>query len=176
MIFRCNRNTVLNEVLVMISSEQQFNANAARYAAGPVHRFGPSLPVLLEMADPTHKDVALDVATGTGNTALALAPFVSAVTGLDVATPMLEQASKRAREEGHINAVFLEGSVFSEGSGEALPFGDASFDLVTSRNAPHHFRDAQLENAPDEIRLKRSPDGTPPAHHEPLSVVRTEKK
>jgi SAM-dependent methyltransferase len=118
-----------------ISSDAQFNANAEKYAASQVHKFGASLPVLLELAQPNLNDRALDVATGTGNTALVIAPFVSSVIGLDMAVKMLEQARKRALEEGFANADFLEGSA------EALPFDDSSFGLVVSRHAPHHFRD-----------------------------------
>ena len=118
-----------------VSSDTQFNANAEKYAASHVHKFGASLPVLLEMAQPILSDRALDVATGTGNTALTIAPFVSSVIGLDMAVKMLEQARKRALEEGFRNADFLEGSA------EALPFEDSSFSLVVSRHAPHHFRD-----------------------------------
>jgi SAM-dependent methyltransferase len=118
-----------------VSSDTQFNANAEKYAASHVHKFGASLPVLLEMAQPVSTDRALDVATGTGNTALTIAPFVSSVTGLDMAVKMLDQARKRAPEEGFANADFLEGSA------EDLPFSDSSFGLVVSRHAPHHFRD-----------------------------------
>jgi ubiquinone/menaquinone biosynthesis C-methylase UbiE len=118
-----------------VSIDKQFNANAEKYAASHVHRFGVSLQVLLEMAQPNLNDRALDVATGTGNTALTIAPFVSSVIGLDMAVKMLEQAQKRALEEGFTNADFLEGSA------EALPFADSSFGLVVSRHAPHHFRD-----------------------------------
>ena len=118
-----------------VSSDTQFNANAEKYAASHVHKFGASLPVLLEMAQPALTDRVLDVATGTGNTALMIAPFVSSVIGLDMAVKMLDQAKKRVLEEGFANAEFLEGSA------EALPFADSSFSLVTSRHAPHHFRD-----------------------------------
>ena len=121
-----------------ISSDQQFNANAEKYGVSHVHKFGPSLPVMLEMAQPNSNDRALDVATGTGNTALTIAPFVSSVIGLDMAVKMLEQAKKRALEEGFTNADFLEGSA------EALPFDDSSFSLVVSRHAPHHFRDVPV--------------------------------
>ena len=119
-----------------ISSEAQFNPLASNYASSNVHRAGLSLPVMLEFASPQSSDVMLDIATGTGNTALTFAPFVARVTGVDLAVKMLEAARNRALEEGVTNATFLEGSA------EALPFADASFDLVTSRHAPHHFRDA----------------------------------
>lgn len=119
----------------MTDSARQFDAQADRYAVSEVHRAGASLPVLLDFAAPRPDDLALDVATGTGNTALALAPLVGEVTGLDLAQKMLAHARSRAAAEGHGNARFVEGSA------EALPFADASFTLVTSRHAPHHFRD-----------------------------------
>ncbi|NJK43571.1 MAG: class I SAM-dependent methyltransferase [Pleurocapsa sp. SU_196_0] len=119
----------------MIDSQEQFNPLAQNYVSSHVHRFGPSLPVLLDFAAPGRGDVALDIATGTGNTALALAPFVEKVTGIDLATRMLEGARTRALEEGVTNADFQIGSA------ERLPFADSSFSLVTSRHAPHHFRD-----------------------------------
>ena len=61
-----------------VSSDTQFNANAEKYAASHVHKFGASLPVLLEMAQPISTDRVLDVATGTGNTALTIAPAITA--------------------------------------------------------------------------------------------------
>jgi ubiquinone/menaquinone biosynthesis C-methylase UbiE len=117
----------------MTASRDQFNAHADRYAVSEVHRHGPSLPALLDLAAPTPQDRALDVATGTGNTALALAPRVGEVVGLDLAEGMLAHARTRAEAEGHAHATFQPGSA------EALPFADASFTLVTSRHAPHHF-------------------------------------
>ena len=87
------------------ASRDQFNKQAALYATSPVHRSGPSLPVLVEMAAPRSVDQVLDVATGTGNTALALAPLVRRVVGLDVASAMLDQARARAQAEKIENAV-----------------------------------------------------------------------
>ncbi|GGR99484.1 class I SAM-dependent methyltransferase [Deinococcus sedimenti] len=114
-------------------SAAQFNAHADRYATSEVHRAGPSLPVLLRLAAPGPGDRALDVATGTGNTALALAPHVQDVTGVDVADAMLTHARERAEREG------LDNATFRSGNAEALPFPDGTFTLVTSRHAPHHF-------------------------------------
>jgi SAM-dependent methyltransferase len=119
----------------MSSSRDQFNKQAALYASSPVHRSGPSLPVLVEVAAPEPVDVALDVATGTGNTALALAPLVLRVIGVDVAFGMLDQARARAQAENVQNIEFITGSA------ENLPFPDAEFSLVVSRHAPHHFHD-----------------------------------
>jgi ubiquinone/menaquinone biosynthesis C-methylase UbiE len=58
------------------SSRDQFNLLAERYSQSPVHRAGASLPVLLELAEPKISDLVLDVATGPGNTAFALADSV----------------------------------------------------------------------------------------------------
>lgn len=67
----------------------------------------------------------LDVACGTGNLALPAAKAGAVVTGVDIATNLIEQARSRARREG-VNAQF------DEGDAEALPYPDASFDLVVS--------------------------------------------
>jgi SAM-dependent methyltransferase len=117
----------------MSSSSEQFNKQAALYATSPVHRLGPSLAVLVEMAAPESADVVLDVATGTGNTALTLAPRVLKVVGVDVASAMLDQARIRAEAENVRNVEFASGSA------EELPFPEEQFSLVVSRHAPHHF-------------------------------------
>ena len=113
-----------------ISSRQQFDRQAPLYASSAVHRHGASLPVLVEYAAVRPRERALDVATGTGNTAFALAEEGADMVGLDLSPGMLAQASARG-----------EAVAFVVGSAERLPFDDASFDLVTARHAPHHFRD-----------------------------------
>ena len=59
-------------------------------------------------------DRALDVACGTGNTALPLARAGAKVTGVDIATNLLEQAKQRAAAEK------LD-ILFEEGDAEQLP-------------------------------------------------------
>jgi len=65
----------------------------------------------------------LDVACGTGNTALPAARTGASVTGVDIAPNLLEQARKRAAAEG------LE-IRFDEGDAEQLPYPNQSFDVV----------------------------------------------
>jgi ubiquinone/menaquinone biosynthesis C-methylase UbiE len=81
----------------------------------------------------------LDVATGSGNVALAAAKQGAKVTGLDLTPELLEVARRRATESG------VEVS-FVEGDAEELPFTDGSFDIVTSCFgvifAPRHERAA----------------------------------
>jgi ubiquinone/menaquinone biosynthesis C-methylase UbiE len=122
----------------IFSSKEQFNAHAEKYAASDVHRAGPSLPALLDLAVPVAGDCALDVATGTGHTALAVARYVKQMTGLDLSSKMLEQAKRLATEQGISNCQFVEGSA------EAMPFASSQFSLVTARHAPHHFHRANV--------------------------------
>jgi ubiquinone/menaquinone biosynthesis C-methylase UbiE len=65
----------------------------------------------------------LDVACGTGNTAVPAARAGAEVTGVDIATNLLEQAQKRAASE----RLKIR---FQEGDAEELPFPDHSFDMV----------------------------------------------
>jgi SAM-dependent methyltransferase len=68
-------------------------------------------------------DRVLDIACGTGNTAIPAARFGAKVTGVDIATNLLEQARKRAAAE----QLSIQ---FEEGDAEELPYSDDSFDVV----------------------------------------------
>jgi SAM-dependent methyltransferase len=67
----------------------------------------------------------LDVGCGAGQLALIAARAGAQVTGCDIATNWVESARARAKAEG-LNATF------DEGDAEALPYADASFDVVAS--------------------------------------------
>jgi ubiquinone/menaquinone biosynthesis C-methylase UbiE len=133
------------------SSKDQFDANAAKYATSDVHRAGPSLPVLLELARPVQSDQSLDVATGTGHTALAVARLVAKTIGIDIAPKMLEQARQLAADQGITNCEFVEGSA------EKVPLEDGRFTLVTARHAPHHFH--HVPTFLSEVRRVLKSDG-----------------
>jgi ubiquinone/menaquinone biosynthesis C-methylase UbiE len=115
--------------------QQQFGANAANYATSSVHAKGASLGRLVELVGPEKTWRALDVATGAGHTAAAFAPHVASVIASDLTDEMLAEAGKLAREKGHANMTTAKADA------EALPYPDASFELVTCRIAPHHFPD-----------------------------------
>ena len=67
----------------------------------------------------------LDIACGTGNTALPEARRGAIVTGVDIAANLLVQARERAAAEGLSVA-------FDEGDAEQLPYADGSFDAIVT--------------------------------------------
>ncbi len=77
----------------------------------------------------------LDVASGTGEFARALAPHVASVIGLDATDAMMERGKSFIREHGIDNIEFKRGIV------EEIPFADETFDIVASRYAVHHYAD-----------------------------------
>src|SRR5438270_12384069 len=76
-------------------------------------------------ADPQAGWRVLDVATGSGNAALAAARRGCAAVGVDYVPALLERGRLRAQAE-HPDVEFVEGDA------ESLPFPDASFDAVVS--------------------------------------------
>ena len=115
------------------TSAEQFDLQAEHYNAQWNKWSEASLNWLLDRAQCNGDDHVLDVATGTGFTALAFASRVREVVGLDVSEGMLAQAREKAQAEGVVNVTF------EQGAAESLPFHNARFDKVTCRVAPHHF-------------------------------------
>ena len=79
---------------------------------------------------------ALDVGTGAGALALALAPLVRHVVGVDRVPELLALGRERARALGNVELV--------EGDAAALPFADATFDLATTMRTLHHVPRPEL--------------------------------
>lgn len=116
-----------------MTPKEQFDRQAKHYDAQWNAWTEESLSWLIRHGTFAPTDRVLDVATGTGFTALAVAPLVQHVTGLDVSSGMLNEARARAAGLGVPNVDFREGSA------ESIPFPDHSFDAVTCRIAAHHF-------------------------------------
>jgi ubiquinone/menaquinone biosynthesis C-methylase UbiE len=76
----------------------------------------------------------LDVGTGTGRAALALARRGARVTGVDASAEMLHVASRRAAAE----RLSVE---FAEADAHALPYPDGSFDVAVSLRVLMHTPD-----------------------------------
>jgi ubiquinone/menaquinone biosynthesis C-methylase UbiE len=75
---------------------------------------------------------ALDVGTGHGHTALALAAKGYQVTASDTSVSLLQEAANLAAQQ---NLSIL----FHEHGAEKLPYADSTFALVTCRMTAHHF-------------------------------------
>jgi ubiquinone/menaquinone biosynthesis C-methylase UbiE len=79
---------------------------------------------------------ALDVGTGAGALAFALAPLVGEVVGIDRVPELLALA--RARAAAFDNVSFVEGDA------GALPFEDFSFDLTGTLRTLHHMAHPEI--------------------------------
>jgi ubiquinone/menaquinone biosynthesis C-methylase UbiE len=110
-----------------------FRHVAANYSRSTFHASAVRLQEIVDLARPQKGDLALDVATGTGNTAFALAPHVRRVIGVDLTREMLAEAGRIAAEKNIRNVHWVIGNA------ERLPFEDETFDLYAVRAAPHHF-------------------------------------
>ena len=127
----------------------------ATWASGDFHVIAalitPVAERLVDAADLRAGSRVLDVATGSGNAALAAARLGARVTGIDYVPALLERGRQRAVAEG-LDVELVDGDA------EAIPFPDASFDAVLSvygsMFAPNHARAAA-----EIVRVTR-PGGT----------------
>jgi ubiquinone/menaquinone biosynthesis C-methylase UbiE len=126
-------NSPLSEIRQRVQA--QFGAAAEAYSTSPTHSDPDALRKVVELAGPRPDDVVLDIATGAGHTALALASHVRHVIAYDITETMLAETQRNAAARG------LRNISTRQGPAEALPFPDASFDIVTVRQAPHHYAD-----------------------------------
>jgi SAM-dependent methyltransferase len=99
------------------------------WASGNYAVIGNSLVImgelLCEAVDVRSGQKVLDVATGSGNTAISAAWRYCGVTGIDYVPELIQQAKERAGSE-------RLGIAFEVGDAENLPYPDASFDVVLS--------------------------------------------
>lgn len=129
-----------------------FGDRADLYTTSAAHTDEQVLGRLVQIAKPQSDWRVLDIGTGTGHTALALAPHVREVIGLDLTEEMLVEARKLASERDVANVSFRIADV------HRLPCElDGSFDLVTCRRAAHHFSD--IDRALSEMVRMLRPGG-----------------
>ncbi len=131
--------------------QDYFSRTAESYVASVSHRAGADLRRLIELGEWDKQQQALDIATGGGHTALAIAPLVAQITVSDLTPIMLETARAFILSQGVTNAVFVEADA------EHLPFPEESFDRVSCRIAPHHF--PNIAQAVQEVGRVLKPGG-----------------
>lgn len=131
-------------------------APRAMWALGDYDRFARATvwelgPVLVDACGITSGQRVLDVAAGTGNVAIRAALTGASVVASDL-TPEHFVAGRRGAGEAGVELEWVEGDA------EALPFDDATFDVVTSclgaMFAPNH------QAVADELVRVCRPGGT----------------
>lgn len=122
------------------AAQEQFSRRSDQYGKGHILGQVEDLQAALPFLRLPSAARVLDVATGGGHTGLFFAGLGHQVTLSDLTPAMLERASRAAVELGYAVRTQLHPA-------EAMPYPDASFDLVTCRIAPHHFT-----SPPDFVR------------------------
>lgn len=109
--------------------EELKQRQAVVWGSGPFEQIETTIAdmhrALVERLSPRPGERLLDLGCGTGGVAFLSSQAGADVTGLDLAPALIETARQRAAAQG----LSLELHV---GDCEALPFEDASFDVVTS--------------------------------------------
>jgi ubiquinone/menaquinone biosynthesis C-methylase UbiE len=127
---------------------KRFSESAAAIAELQDKRAAETAEHVNRLLTLTGDERALDVGTGAGAFALALAPLVREVVGVDVVPELLAEARKRAPA----NVEFVEAN------GEELPFRPDAFDVVCTARTLHHM--ARPEVVLDEMTRVLRPGGT----------------
>lgn len=96
----------------------------------------------------------LDVATGTGDLAIAAVRAIDKVkiTGVDIAAQMLEEGKKKISTMG-----LTQNISFSLGDSESLPFADSTYDVCMCAYGVRNFE--HLENGLGEMYRVLQPGG-----------------
>lgn len=112
----------------------QFGREAEKYLTSKVHADPDALADLVALVKPDGGTV-VDIGTGAGHMAFAMAPFVDQVIATDPTLNMLAVTKAEAERRG------LSNVEVQEAHAESLPFEDSSIDGFTCRVAAHHFDD-----------------------------------
>src|SRR5437016_3412379 len=113
----------------------QFTKQAVPFATAPGIKDEEALRRLVDCTGAGPEDTVLDVACGPGLVVCAFAQVVRHATGIDLTPAMIEQARKLQQDKGLTNVSWQISDVLP------LPYVAASFSIVTSRYAFHHFPD-----------------------------------
>lgn len=95
----------------------------------------------------------LSIGCGIGDTEIAMAPRVRAVTGIDLSAAGIREAGAAAAKAGMANAVFREGTL------ETVDLAPRSFDLVIAIFVLHHLPDPALRELPRRVARLLVPGG-----------------
>jgi demethylmenaquinone methyltransferase/2-methoxy-6-polyprenyl-1,4-benzoquinol methylase len=109
---------------------------------------------LVAMLSERHPRRILDVATGTGDVAIALTSLnPEKIVGIDISDKMLDIARRKVTEKGMQKVI-----TFKQSDAERIPFSDGSFDAVTVAFGVRNYED--LRKGLSEMKRVLCPGGT----------------
>ena len=129
----------------------QFGAHARAYVESADHAIGADLNRLTALVEARPASRVLDLGCGGGHVSFAVARPAAEVVAYDLSLEMLTAVRGEAAARGLTNIRF------EQGSAEALPFADASFDVVLTRFSAHHW--SNLAAGLGEMRRVLKPGG-----------------
>ncbi|MFP5388987.1 MAG: class I SAM-dependent methyltransferase [Thermoleophilia bacterium] len=115
------------------SIREEFTHQSRSFGVSPAMTSAETLGALVEAVPANPKADWIDLACGPGVVSRATAARVGSVIGVDLTPAMIEEAERRAAEEGIGNVSFALGDV------TGLEFGDDSFDGAITRLSLHHI-------------------------------------
>jgi ubiquinone/menaquinone biosynthesis C-methylase UbiE len=118
--------------------QKQFTNTAEAFSKFAVRDNPEIIAEKVRFLKPQSEMVYLDVACGPGALALAMAPGVRYVFGMDLTGEMLNMARQFQSEKQVANVAFVRGE------GERIPYPDGTFDLVSCQYAFHHMPKPEL--------------------------------
>jgi ubiquinone/menaquinone biosynthesis C-methylase UbiE len=113
----------------------QFDKQAQNFNSWSVTKNKEYQVAYFDFCEISALDTLLDFACGTGDYAIAAAPRVKYVHGVDISKGMIEIAKKQAEQANVKNINFICNAV------ESTPFEEGSFSIIICRSAFHHFND-----------------------------------
>jgi ubiquinone/menaquinone biosynthesis C-methylase UbiE len=117
---------------------EEFTRQAEAFAAVGVLHNRERLERLVSAIDPAPDARALEIATGPGHIAMAMAARCREVVGVDITDGILAVAERTRRQRGLANVRFQRADA------DQLPFADGEFDIVFCRFAFHHMEDPAI--------------------------------
>lgn len=115
------------------SIREEFTRQSRSFGNSAAMTSAETLGVLIALVPEDGQARWIDVACGPGVISRAMANRVGSVAGVDLTPAMIEEAERRAREDG------IDNVSFALGDATALDFPDTSFDGAITRLSLHHI-------------------------------------